>query len=206
MMTAVTLLILGFFLGMRHATDADHVVAVTTILSRQKKVRDAAKIGVFWGIGHSLTLFVVGGAIVLLKVVIPERLGLSLELCVSIMLVLLGFFNLRGTSQVRKLDHRRPLLVGVVHGLAGSAAIALLVLPVIHNPLLAMAYLFLFGVGTIAGMLLITVSMAVPIRYATARSLLFQRFFTNAVGFCSIGFGAFLFWHIGFVQGLFLSS
>ena len=94
MMTLLSILLLGFFLGMRHATDSDHVVAVTTIVSRQRTVGSAALTGIFWGIGHSLTLLVVGGAIIFFSIVIPERLGLSLEFCVALMLVLLGVVNL----------------------------------------------------------------------------------------------------------------
>ena len=167
---------------MRHATDSDHVVAVTTIVSRERDVRHAAITGIFWGIGHSITLLVVGGAIIFFGLVIPQRLGLSLEFCVALMLIILGAFNLRiALRSVReitftehehhehlhrhgdyihrhphghepethghteesvppaRLDRRfgrsrtyralRPTIIGVVHGLAGSAAVALLVLP-----------------------------------------------------------------------------
>jgi high-affinity nickel-transport protein len=95
-MTALlSILALGFFLGMRHATDSDHVIAVSTIVSRERDVRHAAIIGMFWGVGHSITLLVVGGAIVVFGLVIPQRLGLSLEFCVALMLIVLGAFNLR---------------------------------------------------------------------------------------------------------------
>ena len=97
MITLLSILFLGFFLGMRHATDSDHVIAVTTIVSRQRSIGSAALTGVFWGVGHSLTLLVVGGAIVFFGIVIPERLGLSLEFCVALMLILLGALNLRVT-------------------------------------------------------------------------------------------------------------
>ena len=98
-MTALlSILALGFFLGMRHATDSDHVIAVSTIVSRERDVRHAAIIGMFWGVGHSITLLVVGGAIVVFGLVIPQRLGLSLEFCVALMLIILGAFNLRSCS------------------------------------------------------------------------------------------------------------
>lgn len=99
MITLLSILFLGFFLGLKHATDADHVIAVTTIVSRQRSVGSAALTGVFWGIGHSLTLLVVGGAIILFGIVIPERLGLSMEFCVALMLILLGALNLRVTTR-----------------------------------------------------------------------------------------------------------
>ena len=93
MNTLFPILLFGFFLGMRHATDSDHVVAVTTIVSRQRNIGSAAWTGIFWGIGHSLTLLVVGGAIILFGVVVPQRLGMSLEFCVALMLILLGALN-----------------------------------------------------------------------------------------------------------------
>src|SRR6185437_9644483 len=93
MMTLLSVLLLGFFLGMRHATDADHVIAVTTIVSRERTIRNAALIGVVWGIGHSLTLLLVGGTIVFFGLVVPPRLGLSLEFSVALMLILLGLVN-----------------------------------------------------------------------------------------------------------------
>lgn len=254
-MTLLSILFLGFFLGMRHATDSDHVVAVTTIVSRQRKIGSAAMTGVLWGIGHSITLLVVGGAIILFGVVIPKRLGMGLEFCVAVMLVLLGWLNLRafrrsvdsvsrddhvhehthrhgdfvhshphghnpekhGHSEsevpTARLDRRfgrshfyrilRPIIVGVVHGLAGSAAVALLVLPVIRDPMWALLYLLIFGVGTIAGMMLITAAIAAPITYSANRFQLFNRYVGAAAGMLSLIFGLFLFYQIGFVDGLF---
>lgn len=238
MMTLLSFLFLGFFLGMRHAADADHVVAVTTIVSRERSIRNAALIGVIWGIGHTLTLLLVGGAIILLGIVIPSRVGLSLEFSVALMLIFLGLLNLKsflrsirqsanesgiyaghshGTGiegpTAERLDSRlgrlsfyqsvRPLVVGVVHGLAGSAAVALLVLPLIQNSLWALAYLLIFGAGTIGGMMLITAAIAFPFTCAATRSAAFHRRLGFASGFLSMGFGIFLVYQIGFVQGLF---
>ncbi len=255
MNTLLPILLLGFFLGMRHATDSDHVVAVTTIVSRQRSIWGAAWTGIFWGIGHSLTLLVVGGAIILFGIVVPERLGLSFEFCVALMLILLGALNLKATfSSVENvsaaaepvhqhlhqhgdymhshshghesathghaegsippalLDRRlgrlkiyralRPIVIGTVHGLAGSAAVALLVLPIIHEPAWAIGYLLVFGVGTIAGMMLITAAIAVPVSYST-RFHFFHRHLGTAAGFLSLGFGLFLVYQIGYVEALF---
>src|SRR4029077_7715182 len=108
MNTLFPILLFGFFLGMRHATDSDHVIAVTTIVSRQRSIGSAAWTGIFWGIGHSLTLLVIGGAIILFGLIVPERLGMSLEFCVALMLILLGTLNLRAAFRaVEKtgLDH-----------------------------------------------------------------------------------------------------
>src|SRR5450432_2049882 len=88
-----SIMAVGFFLGMRHATDPDHVIAVSTIVSRQPKLSRAALIGVFWGLGHTLTIFVVGTAIILFNLTIPARVGLSMELSVGMMLIILGIFN-----------------------------------------------------------------------------------------------------------------
>src|SRR5437763_11090113 len=86
----VSFLFLGFFLGMRHATDADHVVAIATIVSRQRNLRGSAMIGAAWGVGHTLTILAVGGAIILFGLVIPPRIGLAMEFSVGLMLILLG--------------------------------------------------------------------------------------------------------------------
>jgi len=88
-----SIMAVGFFLGMRHATDPDHVIAVSTIVSRQPKLSRAALIGAFWGLGHTVTIFVVGTAIILFNLSIPARVGLSMELSVGIMLIVLGVFN-----------------------------------------------------------------------------------------------------------------
>jgi hypothetical protein len=95
----VSLLLLGLFLGIRHATDADHIVAVATIVSRQRTMRGSMLIGAAWGVGHSLTVIVVGGAIILFGVVIPPWLGFSMEFAVALMLVLLGVLTLTGLGR-----------------------------------------------------------------------------------------------------------
>ena len=261
MATLLSIIFLGFFLGMRHATDADHVIAVTTIVSRQRKIHSAALIGILWGLGHTLTIMLVGGAMIIFSVEISPRLGLSLELGVALMLIILGLLNLKGItgwinetfrashgheskihhahphnhgdyvhSHIHSHDpeehgHRddetpqgwldrtfgkigtyqviRPIAVGVVHGLAGSAALALLVLPIIHDPFWAITYLLVFGVGTIAGMALITTAIALPFAYTANWSAKINRCLGVASGLLSLGFGLFLIYQIGFVEGLF---
>src|SRR5215475_11514355 len=96
MISFFSIIALGFFLGMRHATDPDHVIAVTTIVARERQVSKSAWIGAFWGIGHTITIFAVGAAIILFDVVIPPRFGLSMELAVGFMLVVLGVMNIAG--------------------------------------------------------------------------------------------------------------
>lgn len=232
-MGPAAVLALGFFLGMRHATDADHVVAVSTIVSRQRSLRAALPIGALWGLGHTLTILLVGGAILLFGVVIPPRLGLGMEFSVALMLVVLGALNVRSVlKDARSLAHQhagaghshgshshgshshghdeqpargtlRPLLIGVIHGMAGSAAVALLVLGAINSPMLGVVYLLVFGVGTIAGMVLITCVLAVPLAVAAPRFASFQRWLAIGTGLASVAMGALLVYEIGFVDGLF---
>jgi ABC-type nickel/cobalt efflux system permease component RcnA len=260
MLTLASILSLGFFLGMRHATDPDHVIAVSTIVSRERGIRQAAMRGVLWGVGHSLTLLIVGGAIILFGVVIPEKLGLGLEFSVGLMLILLGILNIatfkkwissditahgrgsarhhahahahgdfvhshshdhaldthghedkqtptawldRGFGRIRLYWNLRPVLVGIVHGLAGSAAVALLVLPLIQKPIWGVLYLAIFGAGTIAGMMLITAAMAVPFAWTSGKFVRFNQGLALASGFLSLSFGVFMVYQIGVVKGLF---
>jgi high-affinity nickel-transport protein len=224
-MTLFAILALGFFLGMRHATDSDHVIAVTTIVSRAKSARAALWVGALWGLGHSATILTVGGAIVLFGWVIPPRLGLSMEMSVAVMLIVLGAMNLSGAlsriDQVAKghphgeieevsVPHvharapLRPLLIGVVHGLAGSAAVALLVLTTIKSAGMALFYLAIFGAGTMAGMMLLTLAMALPISAFSRRFANVEQLMARVTGLVSIAFGLFLAYRIGVADGLLL--
>jgi sulfite exporter TauE/SafE len=195
---------------MRHATDPDHVVAVTTIVSQQRSLARAARTGALWGLGHTATILLVGGAIILLKVQlsgIPPRLGLSLEFAVAVMLIVLGLLTLAGNDRRVAESTTRPITIGFVHGLAGSAAVATLPqVALIPNPMWAAGYLAVFGVGTIAGMLLVTVSIAAPSLLAVRRFHGLNRTLRIASGVASVGFGLFLVHRIGFVDGLFTAA
>jgi hypothetical protein len=257
--TSLPIILLGFLLGMRHATDPDHVIAISTIVTRQRNAWSAALIGSLWGIGHTVTITLVGGAIILFGVVIPPRLGLAMEFSVALMLILLGTLSLAGVTQrvtamltpgrsvhahphshsdyvhthphghepeshghmetatpLSRIDRVlgalgayqtiRPLVVGLVHGLAGSAAVALLVLAAIRDPLWAVAYLLLFGVGTVAGMMLITAAIGLPFAYTSTRFVTMHRYLGVASGLLSLGFGLFLAYQIGVGDGLFTSN
>jgi high-affinity nickel-transport protein len=229
---------LGLVLGMRHSTDADHVVAVTTIVSRQRSIGSAAAIGALWGVGHTFTIFLVGSAIILFNVVIPARVGLAMEFAVALMLVLLGVLNLSGV--ISRLSRRfsavrvsaqaspagedgefsrvpwlrglgryqllRPLVIGTVHGLAGSAAVALLVLTTIRTPAWAVAYLCVFGFGTVLGMMFMTAAMALPFAFAKNGFARMNSYVGVTSGVVSFAFGLFLVYQIGFVDGLFTSA
>jgi hypothetical protein len=255
-------LAIGFFLGMRHATDPDHVIAVSTIVSRERTIAKAGLIGMLWGVGHTVTILAVGAGIILFGLAIPVRLGLTMEFSVGLMLILLGVLNLSGAMKwvTEKFApahsphsgehahvhahgahlhfhrhphgpgeehhgatllplHRlraafgrlglyqslRPLLAGIVHGLAGSAAVALLVLGTIREPRWAVLYLLVFGVGTIAGMMLITAAIALPFSFAGYKFAWLNRGLVAGSGLLSLAFGLFVSFHIGFVDGLFTS-
>src|SRR5207249_11614834 len=116
MITVLSIIALGFFLGMRHATDADHVIAVTTIVSRQRSIRHGALIGALWGVGHTITILVVGSAIILFSLVIPPRVGLTMELSVGLMLIILGILNLTGImSWINQNLRLAPSREGILH-------------------------------------------------------------------------------------------
>lgn len=185
-------ILLGFLLGLRHATDADHVVAVTTIVARERSLARAAWVGAVWGVGHTLTLVLLGGAIIAFRLVIPPRIGLGLEFGVALMLIGLGYSNIRRRDEEDAPRLTRPLLVGIVHGLAGSAAVALLVLATIREPLAAACYLLMFGFGTILGMMLVTAILAVPALYAGNRVQRMRVGVRVAAGALSIVFGLLL--------------
>ena len=202
MFASFSVLVAGLLLGLRHATDPDHVVAVTTIVSRRQSLRSAGLVGTAWGIGHTLMILIVGGAIVLFKVTIPPRVELALEMGVAVMLIVLGIANISGERTATD-SRARPLIVGMVHGLAGSAAVGLLVLTLIDSAALAMAYLVVFGVGTIIGMMLMTVAIALPSLFAVHRMANAGRYLRVASGAVSIAFGVMLAHHIGFDGGLF---
>lgn len=190
MLSALGLTFFGFLLGVRHAVDPDHVVAVTAIATGHRSVRRATFIGALWGLGHTVTILVVGGAIIVFRIAIPPRLGLAFEFVVGMVLIVLGVANLlsRGDAPPRQ-STARPLVVGMVHGLAGSAAVALLVLAAVRDPRWAVGYLLLFGIGTIVGMMAVTTAIAVPATLAAGRVGVVRRYLVLASGAASVVFG-----------------
>jgi len=245
----------GFLLGMRHATDADHVIAVTTILNRSRRFSHGTFIGAIWGLGHTITVLAVGILIIIFNVVIPPPVGLAMEFAVALMLIALGILNLTGT--MRAITERftppapmhghehahlhahdgaddlhghehahlhghgsdpgllatfgwfqllRPLAVGLVHGLAGSAAVALLVLATIQSPAQALVYLVIFCAGVAAGMAVLTSVIGLPFLVSRAKSERINRWLTIGSGILSLAFGLYLGYQIGFVDGLFTGT
>ena len=217
----------GFVLGLRHALDPDHVVAVTTLASQKTGLRRTSLVGAFWGLGHALTLGVVGGAILMLRLTVPPGVSAFLESLVAVMLVVLGVLGLRkairwrvhahphqhdGATHVHFHAHERakapvhqhahplqgglrPFLVGTVHGLAGSAGLALLALGAAPTLTAGLVYLAVFAVGSVAGMILLSAVMSVPLAYVESRYGRLHRVVQVAAGAVSVAFGLYLLWH-----------
>ncbi len=169
-MGPVTSLLTGLVLGVRHATDADHIAAVATMLRAERGLRGALRTGILWGLGHSATVLAAGFAVALLSLRVPEGAARACELVVALMLVLVGVSSLRRRDDpgARPPSDARPVTVGVVHGLAGSAPLTLLALATVPTRSQAMLYLALFCAGTIAGMAALPAVIAWPLA-ATAR-------------------------------------
>jgi high-affinity nickel permease len=198
-------LALGFALGVRHATDADHIAAVGTIASGGRGIRHTALVGAWWGLGHSASVLVVGGALVLLKLPMPTRVALALEFGVAVMLVELGLRSLvwRPGTPTSVL---RPVIVGVVHGLAGSAVLALLVIATTDSALVAAAYLVFFCIGTTAGMASVSALFALPAWLGAARSIRLERALRVTASVASIGIGLSIAHRVGIQDGLFAAT
>ncbi len=182
----------GVTLGLRHATDADHVVALSTMVQRQSGLRGALILGAAWGVGHTLVLLAAGVPIVVLGIEMPPAFDRVADAAVAAMLIVLGLHHLlrgnRARSRRSSSAPVRPFLVGMVHGLAGSAGIALLALTTIGARTTAMLYLMLFGLGSVVGMMALTSLLALPLRYAGRRGR-FEPWLVRAASVVSLGFG-----------------
>jgi hypothetical protein len=196
---------LGFLLGMQHALEADHVAAVSSIAARRSDVADIVKHGLTWGIGHTLTLFAFAGAALALGQAIPENLARPIEGAVGIMLVGLGVQVLWRLWRDRVHFHRhshgdgtvhghgfrwRTLLVGLMHGMAGSAALVVLAVSQASSVAVGLGYVALFGIGSMIGMGALSTVIAVPLALS-ARWLTFANSgLQGAVGVITIAIGA----------------
>ncbi len=192
MSLSISLLGLGFLLGVKHAFDIDHIAAISTITSNQTSIKKSSLLGIFWGLGHTIALLAIGFILLLFKITIPERIALSLEFIVGIMLILLGFnvlikinknkihlhshmhgnqehmhFHSHKSTKTHKHEHlqlNKSLFIGLIHGLAGSAAITLLILATINSFFLGLFYILIFGVGSVIGMVIISSIISLPFR------------------------------------------
>jgi len=219
---SASLLSLGFVLGMRHALESDHLAAVATLASRSPSVADSIRQGAVWGAGHTLALLLFGSLVLVLDAVIPESLAQLLEFLVGLMLILLGVDVLRrlragpllaiaghapaAACEVAPRAGRpfpiRALLVGIMHGMAGSAALILLALQSVQSPATGLLYIALFGVGSIAGMATLSLLIAMPLRYSRAGPDWAFRSLQGLVGLTTLAVGGGMVYEIGILGGL----
>lgn len=219
-LSTISILFIGFALGLQHAIEADHLAAVSTIVSEKKSLLTASVIGGFWGLGHTISLFIVGALVIFLKVQISETAEARLEAAVGVMLVLLGLNSLRKLLTAEKVHvhkhehdgrehihlhshggeqenthHRfspRSILVGMVHGLAGSAALMLLILPVIPSPAVALLYILIFGAGSIGGMMAMSFVIGLPFHFTAGRFAMLNSVIRTAAGGFSVVLGVYI--------------
>ncbi len=224
-----TAILFGIVLGMRHALDADHIVAVTTIVSRSRSILRSLMVGVSWGIGHTFTLFLVGFGVLVLKLHIPKEMALGMEVVVGIILIVLGVTVLRQLLKARGHVHEhthgdvihthshsheksvlhehrhlgKSLLVGMAHGLAGSGAITVLVLASMPGTGEGLLFLLLFGIGTLLGMMCFSGLIGLPFKLTARFSNKLNVTIQTIAGAVSIGLGLFVIYQMGFASGFF---
>lgn len=228
-MSTILLIALGFFTGIKHSLDTDHVAAVSSLVTRTRKLSSAVWAGAWWGLGHTVTLMIAGVALVAFEVTIPDRLALSLELLVGLMLVAVGAVNVRigwlerfhfhrhehdahlhihvhaHDSGQQPHDHAhahersraKAFLVGTVHGMAGSAALTLLVLTTVKSVFLGIVYILVFGLGSVLGMAVFSLILGLPVAAVGRRFTGLSRVVTMATGSFSLIIGLLLVHRIG---------
>jgi len=238
----LAVLSIGLIFGLKHATEVDHVVAISTIVSRHKNVFRSAVVGALWGAGHTVSLLIVGVIVLLLRVAIPERVSGWLEFGVALMIIGLGVSALwratRANDEVHVHQHShnglshthvhfhehenkhnpktaaahthavsrigwKPVLVGMMHGLAGSGALTLLVLTQISSSLLGLLYVATFGVGSIVGMLLMSGLIGLPFAFTSGRLTHIHHGLQTAAAVFSICFGVWYAFKAGASANLF---
>ena len=228
MITDIVLLLgLGFLLGLEHAFEPDHVVAVSSLIAKHKTLKRTTILGTLWGLGHTTTLFLVGIIVLTLKLSIPETIASSLEFIVGIVIILLGIFVIKDVIGNKKHIHihthdnkphmhfhshkntdshvhyHKSFSVGLIHGMAGSAALMLLVLSTMNSIILGILYILIFGIGSIIGMAIVGGLISLPFIYTSKKSTSINTGIQYATGIVSIGFGSFLLFKIGYLEGLF---
>lgn len=219
---------LGFLLGVRHAMDADHVAAVSTLVSQHRSLARSCLLGTFWGAGHTMALLAAGVAVIAFKLTISPTVAEGLEMAVAFVLILLGgrvLLRSLGAWRLHRHDHShdgrshshphlhvgaedstghvhllhvggRPFLVGLLHGMAGSGALMLLVLSAIPSPVERLLYILVFGVGSTGGMLLLSGLIGIPFVVAAGRSQTAHVTIQGLTGAASLTLGLALAWNL----------
>ncbi len=179
--SVAVVLLVGVLLGLRHATDPDHIAAMTTLVAsgREKATRSAARLGAWWGVGHGITLIVFGIPILLAEHFLPERVQQGAETAVAALIVFLalrllvrwrhGFFDLHAHPHPEQDHHHRvrtplgALGIGLVHGIGGSAGVGILLLAAIPSETVAVASLLLLAIFTAVSMSLVTAAFGLTL-------------------------------------------
>lgn len=210
----IGLLGLGFLSGIGHAFDIDHITAISTIASKNYSLGKSSLLGMFWGFGHTVSLFFTGLIVLLLKITIPDKLALSLEFIVAAMLILLGanvllaikkekvhmhkhkhgnmehiHFHSHKSTEYHKHGHipfKKSLIIGLMHGLAGSAALTLLILSGIASVMLGLVYILIFGAGSILGMMIVSSIISLPFKLIPDKLHTAQKLLRLGTGLTSI--------------------
>lgn len=233
----LSVLVLGFLIGLQHATEADHLAAVASLSTDARSLREAATLGMVWGLGHTTTLVICGGAVLLAGRVIPDKVAQGLEFAVGVMLIVLGASALRRVvrnrlhfhihahgaqehyhahshyghaNHAQDLHHHghcagfsmRALLVGMIHGMAGSAALIVLALGAVDSLWQGLLYIVLFGVGSVIGMAVLGAAISVPLRYSARGLTLVHNGLEVMVSVVTVGFGLYIVYDVGLAGGL----
>lgn len=212
----LSILLLGFLLGIKHAIEPDHIIAVSTIASESKNLKRSIFAGVYWGIGHTATLFIVGMFLIVAKNTITDTVALSLEFIVGIMLVSLGLNSILAFMKHRhhhphshdipakkrkSRTHFKSFFIGLIHGLAGSAAMVLLTMSTVSTAWQGAIYILIFGCGTVVGMLSFSTVIGIPFVITSGKQL--NSYLNNLAGIISILFGIYYMYNLGVNEGLF---
>ncbi len=233
--STVAVLGFGFLLGLKHATEADHLAAVSAIVSERRSLWSSALVGGLWGLGHTISLFLAGIFVLVLNFQISESTAGWLEFGVGGMLTLLGLNVLRKviqggtlhfhthehgdnahahphvhehTNHEHTLTHKpagqspKALIIGMVHGLAGSAALMLIVIPTIASKTIGLLYIVIFGIGSIGGMMLMSFLVGLPFHFTASRHNRFNQVLQTAAGMFSLVIGLWIMYEKGFSEGL----
>lgn len=232
----LSVLLLGFLVGLQHAMEADHLAAMASLATRGRTLLDTARSGAVWGLGHALTLALFGGAVLLADRLVPDKLAQGLEVAVGLMLIGLGADVLRRMARARlhfhahthgdrehfhahshkgRVEHTRDphchehpqgfpmraLLVGMMHGMAGSAALIVLALGAVESLWQGLFYIVLFGCGSTVGMAVLGAAISLPLRYSAQGLTWVHNGLQAGVGVFTVALGGYIVYQSGFVEG-----